>query len=165
MGIFLFFSCASKRDLPTVKQLELKAYMGKWYEIARLPNSFEKGLKCVTAEYSLQENGKVKVVNQGIDENNTSEKSKSVGIAKRPNEEEPGRLKVSFFRPFWGKYYVIALDKEYQYALVGSPNRKYLWILSRTKTLDQKIIDSLSATAKSQGFAIENLHFTPQDCK
>jgi apolipoprotein D and lipocalin family protein len=138
-------------ELPTVKEVDLQRYAGLWYEIARLPNSFEQGLECVTAQYTLKENRKIVVLNKGFSEKKGSFKT-ARGKAWLPDEKYPGRLKVSFFWPFAGDYYIISLDKDYRYALVGDPSRKYLWVLSRTRELDAALYSTLLETARSNGF-------------
>lgn len=155
--------CKNSYDLPTVKELDINKYAGKWYEIARLPNRFEKGLKCVSATYILKENNKIEVVNKGYSENKNKFKDIK-GTAWTPDSNFPGRLKVRFFWPFAGDYYIIALDDNYSYALVGDPSRKFLWILSKTKKLDDKTYDELLGTAKTNGFRVERMTKTNQDC-
>lgn len=165
MGIFsLFGSCKTTTELSTVKELDIEKYMGIWYEIARLPNSFEENMKCVTAIYSIKDNGKIEVLNKGY---NTEKKSFNTakGIAKMPDSNLPGQLKVSFFWPFFGDYYIISLDKDYKYALVGDPSRKYLWILAREPKLDTDSYNKLIQIAKDKGFAVEEIYNTPHDCK
>jgi len=150
-------SCAGKSYLPTVKDYDIESYMGTWYEIARLPNRFEKGLECCMATYSIKENGKINVVNTGykIDDHT---RSKSVrGTAWVPDDNFPGRLKVRFFWPFSGDYYIIYLDENYKYVLVGDPSRKYLWILSRTKTFDDELYHDLLKKAEENGFEINKV--------
>lgn len=118
--IMLLFACASqKTPLDVVPELELQKYLGTWYEIARLPNSFEKGLECVTANYSLLKRGKIKVVNKGYLIENHSKYKRAEGKAYIPDENNPAKLRVTFFWPFYGDYWVIALDEQYRYALVG----------------------------------------------
>jgi len=151
-------------DLPTVEEVDLNRYSGLWYEIARLPNSFERGLECVTATYTLKSSGKVEVLNKGFSAKKGKFKS-SRGRAWVPDENEPGRLKVSFFWPFAGNYYIISLDTDYQYALVGDPSREYLWVLSRTKTLDEAIYAELLSTARTHGFSTEQLVRVQHNCK
>jgi apolipoprotein D and lipocalin family protein len=162
--ISLSMNCKNSKTLETVPAVDLEKYMGRWYEIARLPNSFEEGLKCVTAEYQLKENGRIKVINSGTQIENPDVRNQSVGIAKMPNAAEPGKLKVSFFRPFWGKYQIMQLDSNYQYTLIGTPSRKYLWILARTPQLDDNTKAMLVSYAKDKGFKTESLIFTKQDC-
>jgi len=128
-----FLSCKPSQNLSTVEKVDIKKYAGQWYEISRLPNSFEKGLHCVTATYTLKKNNKIEVLNKGYSIKDRGKFSTAKGTAWVPNSEYPGRLKVRFFWPFSGNYYIISLDEEYNYALVGDPSRKYLWILSRTK--------------------------------
>ena len=157
-------SCKSTSELATEESVEVEKYMGTWYEIARLPNSFEKDMKCVTATYSLKKNGKINVFNKGF-KTTKNKYSTAKGIAKIPNSEYPGKLKVSFFRPFWGNYYIIELDKNYQYVLVGDPTRKYLWILSRTSTLNEATYNMLVNIAKKKGFNTNILIKTKHDCE
>jgi apolipoprotein D and lipocalin family protein len=157
-------SCKTTNELSTVQKVDITKYLGTWYEIARLPNRFEKDMKCVTATYSLKKNGKIKVLNKGF--KITKNKYVSAkGTAWIPNNNFPGRLKVRFFWPFSGDYYIIALDENYQYALVGDPSRKYLWILSRTPVLDQKTYDMLVKLAKDKGFDTDNLLKIEHDCE
>ncbi|MEN8839433.1 MAG: lipocalin family protein [Flavobacteriales bacterium] len=160
---FSLFGCSPKKELSTVKDVELTKYSGEWYEIARLPNTFEKNLKCVTANYSLKDNGGILVTNKGY--NTKKEKwEEANGNAKIPNLEKPGEIRVSFFRPFYGDYYIIELDPMYNHVLVGSPSREYLWILSRTKELSPEIYQNYINIAQSKGFDISSLHKTVQDC-
>jgi lipocalin len=158
-------ACKSYRDLPTVKEVDLVRYSGRWYEIARLPNRFEKDLVCVSATYRLKSNGKIEVINQGVTPEGEVKRSK--GTAWRSDEQYPGRLKVSFFWPFAGNYYIIDLGKgeSYDYALVGSPSRKYLWILARTKSIEEKLYHQLLAKAQNLGFDIQPMIRTRQSCK
>jgi apolipoprotein D and lipocalin family protein len=144
-----------------VTNFDLNRYLGKWYELARMPASFEKNLTNVTATYSLKDNGKVKVQNEGTDSKSLKGKM-AIGKAKTATSKDIGYLKVSFFGPFYADYIVIDLDKEYQYAMVAS-STKYLWILSRKPKLEKEIMDKLIEKAKSLGFQIEKLYFTPQN--
>lgn len=157
----LLFSC-SNEPLSTVEELDVRKYEGTWYEIARLPNRFEEGLKCVTAEYALREDGKVKVINQGIKDN--GEIDRAEGVAMMPNMSKPGELKVTFFWPFYGNYFVIALDEDYQYSMVGDPSRDYLWILGRDKTIPDSIYTKYITLAQSKGFNTQNLIEVDQSC-
>ena len=158
-----FLSGSPSNDLPTVEQVDINRYAGLWYEIARLPNSFEKGLECVTANYSLKANGKLEVLNKGYSLKKGAFKS-SKGTAWRPNENYQGRLKVSFFWPFAGDYYIIALDKEYTHVLVGDPSRKYLWVLARTKDLDESIYSELLEKARGHGFNTAKVMRVKHNC-
>jgi len=163
MSMLSFLSCKTTKDLPTVEELNLNKYSGLWYEIARLPNKFEKGLECVTATYTLKDNGKIEVLNKGFSSEKGAYKT-AKGTAWLPDKDYPGRLKVSFFWPFAGNYYIVTLDKDYTYALVGDPSRKYLWVLARTKTLDPLIYSKLMDTAKTDGFDITQMIKINQDC-
>lgn len=156
-------SCSPKLALPTVDNVDIDQYQGKWYEIARLPNSFEKGLSCVTAEYTIKKNGKINVLNKGYFSKKNKWKS-SKGTAWVPNAAISGQLKVSFFWPFAGDYYIIALADDYSYALVGAPDRNYLWVLSRSKTLDETIFEQLVQIAKNQDFDTSKLEKIDQSC-
>ena len=163
--VFAFWGCAgSKGDLPVVKSVDIQKYTGTWYEILRLPNTFEAGLKCTTANYSIKENGDIKVINSGHKIDAPSEIKTSTGTAWVPNPEEPTKLKVRFFWPFSGNYWILALDPDYKYVMIGEPTREYLWILSREATLSEVTINTLLTQAKSQGFDISKLERIAQDC-
>jgi apolipoprotein D and lipocalin family protein len=132
-------------------------YLGKWYEIARLDHSFESDLSNVSAEYSKQEGGDIKVVNRGYNEK-TGEWKQIEGKARFIDQETVGSLKVSFFGPFYGGYHVIALDRQdYGYAMVAGPSRAYLWILSRTKSMPGNVYSKLVDKAAQMGFDTANL--------
>lgn len=148
--------------LAPVDNFELDRYLGKWYEIYRLDHSFERGLTHVTAEYSLQDDGSVRVENSGRKADGTVDTA--IGRAEFLGDPSVGSLRVSFFGPFYGGYHIIALDHEdYQYAMVAGPSREFFWILSRTPELDSEIADSLLAEAEAGGFAVEDLIFVEQD--
>ncbi|WP_139921055.1 lipocalin family protein [Hymenobacter sp. DG01] len=148
--------------LPTVAHVNLHKYMGLWYEVARLPARFEKGCQHVTAEYKLLPDGKVRVVNTCHKEGLNGPVKKATATA-RAVDDTNSKLKVQFFWPFEGDYWILDLDlSDYRYALVGEPGRENLWILSRTPHLDRSIRDRLVAHARELGFPVENLLFTPQ---
>lgn len=149
------------KPLQTVQKVDVERYMGKWYEIASFPQSFQKGCSCTVAEYSLNEDGTVKVDNSC---NVAGKKKQSIGKAKVVDKQSNAKLKVTFFWPFWGKYWIIDLAEDYSYAVVGHPNRKYLWILSRTPQMDKQQYDEIVARAKAKGFDITQLNITEQ-CK
>jgi len=155
----------SSSELPTLSKIDIKRYSGTWFEIARLPNSFENGLKCITATYNLRKDGKIDVLNSGHQLSDPAKINSAHGKAWIPDPKFPGRLKVQFFWPFSGDYYIIQLDENYQYVLVGDPSRKYLWILCRTKLIEPVVYDRLVEKAKILGFDIEKLVTVPQDCK
>jgi apolipoprotein D and lipocalin family protein len=146
-----------------VSGFDLQKYLGTWYEIARMPASFEMDLVAVTATYSLQDDGMVKVVNQGHKKALEGKKSIATGKAKFAGAKDIGHLKVSFFLWFYADYIIVNLDKDnYQYALVAS-SPKYLWILSRKPALDKGILDTLLDHAKSLGYDTSKLIMTPQE--
>ncbi len=148
-----------------VKDFSLEQYLGTWYEVARMDHKFERGLSNVTAEYSLRDDGGVRVLNGGF---NTSkgEWVEAEGKAFFIGDTSTGQLKVSFFGPFYASYNVIALDQEaYQWSLVAGPDTDYLWILSRTPELDQAIVDELISEAKMLGFKTDELIYVSQTQK
>lgn len=150
-------------DQTTVKKLDLSRYLGTWYEIARFPHSFEKNLVGVTATYTLKDDGRIEVLNQGYKNALNGEQSKAVGKAKVPNKLEPGKLKVSFFWIFYADYFVLELDEQnYQYAMIGSSSDKYFWILSRTPQMDPSVYDMLLDKARKRGYNLSNLYRVPQ---
>lgn len=153
---------ASKPAHPPVTGFELERYLGTWYEIARLPNWFEKGLTHVTATYSMRDDGKVKVVNKGYKD---GEKKVAVGKAKFAGPPDIGHLRVSFFWIFYSDYIIVELDPEYRYALVVGSGTDLLWILSRTPQLEQEIVERLLNRARELGFDTEQVFFTPQEEK
>ena len=154
----LVTACTGTPDgVATVSGFELNRYLGTWYEIARLDHSFERGLSRVTATYSLRDDGGVKVINRGYNDED-GEWDEAEGKAYFVGDEDVGHLKVSFFGPFYGGYNVIELDKEgYQYSLVAGPDRSYLWILSRTPEMSPEVLQTLVAKARDLGFATDEL--------
>jgi apolipoprotein D and lipocalin family protein len=134
--------------------------MGKWYEIAAFPQRFQRDCFATTAEYSLNENGTVRVVNQCNKGSVDGPWSRATGVAWVVNHETNAELKVRFFWPFKGDYWILELGQNYEYAVVGSPNRKYLWILSREKTLDEATYQMLVERISAQGFDISRLRRT-----
>jgi apolipoprotein D and lipocalin family protein len=138
-------------DVHPVGGFDAGRYMGTWYEVARLPNSFEKGLEQITATYSLQDDGTVKVVNRGYDVAR-NEWRDAIGKAKFVGAKDVGALKVSFFGPFYGGYNIVDLDPEYRHALVVGPNRSYLWILSREPAPPDAVVQRLKRKAAELGY-------------
>ena len=151
--LVLIGGCTGVPDgVSVVNGFELQRYLGAWYEIARLDHRFERGLTDVKAEYSLKDNGRIEVINRGFD-TNEGEWREALGKAYAIGEAGTGRLKVSFFGPFYGAYNIIELDKQdYSYAMVSGPDRSYLWILARQRSLDQAVLDRLVKKAASLGF-------------
>lgn len=161
--VLLLGGCAGiPQGLNAVDDFDLEAYLGDWYEIARLDHRFERGLSHVTASYSRREDGGVRVVNRGFD-TVKGEWREAEGRAYFVESPAIGRLKVSFFGPFYGGYNIIELDREsYQYSLVSGPSRKYLWILARTPELDPAVTKRLLARAAALGFDTDALIFPDQ---
>jgi len=150
-------STTPPEGLRPVTAFELDRYLGQWYEIARLDHSFERGMSDVNATYQLQDDGSVKVINRGYDTQRQAWKE-AVGRALFIGESTTASLKVSFFGPFYGGYHVIALDQQnYRWSLVAGPDRDYLWILARDKTLAPEIREQLLSQARALGFATEKL--------
>lgn len=140
-----------------IQEFDVNRYLGKWYEIARLDHSFERGLQQVTAEYTLTDGGRIKVVNRGfsIEENRWKE---AVGKAYLAGKSGEGYLKVSFFGPFYSSYVIFAIDENgYQYAYVSGPSHKYLWLLSRTPAVEDQIVKDFVTTSAAKGFDTEKL--------
>lgn len=160
----LLSSCTGVPDgIKPITGFELDRYLGTWYEVARLDHRFERGLSQVTASYSLREEGGVQVVNRGFNAEK-GEWKEAEGKAFFIDEPEVGRLKVSFFGPFYGAYNIIELDKDdYQYSMITGPNRSYLWILSRNPELDPETLERLVAKASELGFATDELIFVEHD--
>jgi len=141
---------------------ELDRYLGKWYEIARLDHSFERGLSQVTAEYSLREDGGVRVLNRGFSAAK-GEWKEAEGKAYFVESEDLGYLKVSFFGPFYGSYIVFELDSdEYQYAFISGPNTSFLWLLARTPNVSDDILQRFTKRAEELGFDTDSLILVDQ---
>lgn len=145
-----------------VTPFDINRYLGQWYEIARLDHSFERGMSDVNAVYALQDDGSVKVINRGYDTQRQAWKE-AIGRALFIGDENTGSLKVSFFGPFYGGYHVIALDQQnYRWSLVAGPDRDYLWILARDRTLAADVRQQLLAKAQALGFATDKLIWVDQ---
>lgn len=160
--VLLFTACSSKNPpLQTVEKVELNKYLGTWYEIARFEHFFERDCKNVTANYSMMNEETIKVINR-CTKIQTNEKKEAMGRAYEIDETN-SKLKVSFFRPFYGDYWVLMLDENYKYAVVGTPSREYLWILSRDSKLDEKIKNEILQKLPSLGFDSSKLIWTIQE--
>ena len=162
--LFIFTGCSAQKskdmDYSTVEELDIERYLGTWYEIARFDHRFERNLVGVTATYTKRDDGKIKVVNQGYKNSFDGKLSRAVGKAKLT--DEPGKLKVSFFWIFYADYFVLELDDDYEWVLVGSSNDKYLWILSRTPKLEEKLVDHILEKAKQRGYDTSKLIWVDQ---
>jgi apolipoprotein D and lipocalin family protein len=160
--LFLSGCVGIPTNVKPVDNFKLEKYLGKWYEIARLDHSFERGLTRVTAEYSLRDDGGVRVLNRGFSAKENRWKE-AEGKAYFVRGSDEGYLKVSFFGPFYGSYIVFGLDHEnYQYSLVCGPDNSYLWILARAPELDQEIKNRLLEKAGASGFDTSKLIFVNQ---
>jgi apolipoprotein D and lipocalin family protein len=158
--IFFLTGCVGIPDnVKPVDDFRLEKYLGKWYEIARLDHSFERGLTRVTAEYSLRDDGGIRVLNRGYSEKD-KEWKEAEGKAYFVQRTDQGYLKVSFFGPFFGSYIVFELDHEnYRYALVSGPEKSYFWILARSPEIEKNLRDTLIAKAAARGFDTSKLIF------
>jgi apolipoprotein D and lipocalin family protein len=163
-AIMIFASADSQKVPSVVTNVDLKRYQGFWYEIARLPNSFERKLKCTSATYTLREDGRITVLNQGHYISDPQKKSSIKGVAWIPDKNVSAKLKVRFFWPFSGNYWIMELDKDYRYVLVGDPSVKYLWILAREKTIDEKTYTMLLQKAIDNGYDVKSIIRVEQDC-
>ena len=148
--------CAMRGDInrSVVKSLDLNNYMGLWYEVARYDHSFERGMSNVTAEYTLQPDGGVRVVNRGVRDGQQQE-----AIGKAKTTDEAGRLRVSFFMFFYSDYNIMEMGEGGEWVLVGSRSPKYLWILSRTPQLSDEVINHILHLARERGYDTSELIF------
>ena len=167
--IVFLMSCASpqNKDLPpltTVDQVDLNRYIGLWYEVAKIPNSFQD--QCAygtTAEYKIDEDGAFSVINRCYDED--GEPDIADGVAKVVDKKTNSKLEVSFvsflgIRPFWGDYWIIGLDENYQWAVIGTPGRKYGWVFSRTPSLPNETMQKIFDILKSQNYDPESFEIS-----
>jgi apolipoprotein D and lipocalin family protein len=150
----IYLTKEEHNQLEVVPHVELKRYLGKWYEIAHLPARFQEGCNDTTATYTLSEDGSIRVLNECRKD---GEVKQAKGKAKVVDKNSGAKLKVTFFWPFYGDYWIIDLGEDYDYAVVGAPNRKYLWILNRTPQMDDRLFSQLVESAKSKGFDVSNL--------
>lgn len=149
-------------ELKTVDYVDVEKYTGTWFEIAKFPQRFEKGLVGVTANYALLPNGKVRVLNRGYKGDFNGKLKTAKGKAWIVDTATNAKLKVSFFWPFAGNYWIIELGKNYEYVVVGDESRKYLWILSRTPHMDEAVYNELLKRVQDKGFDISKLEKNPQ---
>ena len=172
LGTFFIFGlvvlgCAgttkSKPPLTVVESVDLQRYLGKWYEIASYPAWFQKGCTGSTAEYSLLSDGKIQVVNRCRKDNLDGPLKESKGKAEVVDTATNAKLKVWFFWPFKGNYWIIELNPDYQWAVVGEPSRKYLWILSRTPIMDEAVYQGILERLPQKGYDPAKLRKTAQN--
>jgi apolipoprotein D and lipocalin family protein len=163
--IFSVLSMAQKSKEPvTVNNVDLKRYTGLWYEIAKIPNNFQDQCKgSTTAEYSIEDDGRIKVINSCKTKDGDVDRAE--GVAKVVDKNTNAKLEVSFvsflgIRPFWGDYWIIGLDENYEYAVVGAPNRKYGWILAREKELSPEQLEEAYSILRKNGYDITRFEMT-----
>jgi apolipoprotein D and lipocalin family protein len=149
--------------LEVVDAIDLDRYVGRWYEIASFPQRFQRGCVATTANYTRLAEGRIRVENECRDREFDGDLRRVEGVAwvADPNGSQ-AKLKVQFFWPFRADYWIIDLDPEYRYAVVGHPSRGYLWILSRTQTMDPAVYETLLGRIEAQGYDLERLNRTPQ---
>jgi apolipoprotein D and lipocalin family protein len=164
LPIIILDMAQSQKSPIVVSSVDLNRYKGIWYEIARLPNFFERKLKCTSATYTLRDDGRITVLNKGNYLTDPKKSTSSQGIAWIPDKNSPAKLKVQFFWPFSGDYWIMELDKEYRYVLVGDPAHKYLWILCREKKMDEKTYSMLLGKAVENGYNVKTIIRVEQDC-
>lgn len=162
------FSCASNTTrlglppLQAVAHVELSRYLGTWYEVASLPQRFQRGCTATQATYSLRADGDIEVVNRCRKGSLQAVESVATGRARVTDPTTNAKLEVSFFGPFWGPYWVIQLGDAYEYAVVGSPDRDTLWILSRTRAMDPRQYAAVIAKLEAERYPLEGLELTRQ---
>jgi len=173
IAVFLFFAVgfmglyardAGIQPVRTVDKVDLGRYMGKWFEIAAFPQKFQKGCHCTTAEYEMTDKGYVRVINICRKGGPDGKLSRAKGKAFVVKGSGNAKLKVQFFWPFRGNYWIIDLAEDYTYAVVGDPSRKYLWILSRTPAMDPALYDEIVRRIEVQGFDTTKLVKADQSC-
>ncbi len=168
LGIVLLTACAAlsrggeERPLAVVPHVDLERYLGTWYEIARLPTWFEKDCAATTATYELKANGRIRVINRCRKGGLEGKPKEARGVARVVDPATNAKLKVRFFWPFSGDYWIIGLDEAYRWVLVGEPTRRFFWILCRTPQMDPVLYTELVERARALGFEVERLERPPQ---
>ncbi len=161
----LTFGCASSRpEIEAVRDFRPADYMGTWYEIARLPHYFERGLERVSAEYTLRPDGTVRVVNRGYRDGKLKQITGTAKLKDPERKPLTGELRVSFFRPFYSDYRIIELAPDYGYSVVMGSDRSYLWVLSRTPELPEDLLRNILGRLRERGFEVEKLEY-PAPCE
>lgn len=169
IGLICLGSCATttteRLNLPTLKtvpHVELPRYLGTWYEIASFPQDYQRGCTATTATYTLRDDGPIDVLNRCRLDSPQGKEKTAHGRARVVDKATNAKLEVSFFRPFWGDYWIIELGPDYSYAVVGHPERDYLWILSRTPTMSAERYQSILGRLQEQGYETSRLVRTLQ---
>lgn len=167
--MLLIGACATttteRHNLPpleTVPHVDLSRYVGTWYEIASFDHRFQKGCTGTNATYSLRDDGEIAVVNRCRRGSLEAKESETEGRARVTDQKTNAKLEVTFFYPFWGEYWIIDLDPEYQHAAVGHPSRDYLWILSRSPHMETEVYDAIVARLKKNSYQVSRLRKTLQ---
>ena len=153
---------SSVPPLAVAEEVDLDRYLGRWYEIASFPQRFQEGCVATTATYSRREDGRVRVVNECRDETFDGDVREIEGVAWLADPGENAKLKVQFFWPFSGAYWILEVDPEYGYAVVGHPSRDYLWILARNPQLAPEVYAGIVERVAAAGFDVSRLNLTPQ---
>jgi apolipoprotein D and lipocalin family protein len=163
-AVMTLFGCATrgkdKPPLSVVPYVDLSRYVGSWNEIARLPHRFQKDCVNSRASYSLREDGLVSVLNECRQGSPDGPVKSVTGRARVVDPRSNAKLEVSFFWPFWGDYWIIDLDPDYRWAVVGHPSRKFLWILARETTIDKTVLDGIMRRLEGQGYDLAPLIFS-----
>lgn len=157
-----FSGANSVPSLETVPRVELQRYLGKWYEIAKFPNRFQKGCDCATAQYSLRDDGDIRVENQCVKENENHTLKSTTGKAWIVDPITYAKLKVRFFWPFSGDYWIIDLGENYEYSVVSEPERNYLWILSRSPEILEPVYQGILERLREKDFDLTRLQKSRQ---
>lgn len=160
--IFILSGCITTGGKP--EKIDFSLYQGTWYEIARLPNSFEEGLKCITATYSYNDEGIILLTNKGISRSNPDDIKTLTGRAWIPDPEHPENLKVQFIWPVTTDYWVVHVDSNKGYAIIGSPSRKRLWFLSRKESIDEADFPALKRIAEKNQFKTDSIVMVEHNC-
>jgi apolipoprotein D and lipocalin family protein len=156
-------ACGTTAPLEVVSHVDLDRYVGRWYEIASFPQRFQRGCVATRATYSRRDDGRIRVVNECRNQSFQGELRSAEAVAWVADDDgSNAKLKVQFFWPFRGDYWIIDLDSDYRYAVVGHPSRDYLWILSRTRTMDPSLYEAILGRIEAKGFDLDRLNRTPQ---
>ena len=157
-------SCSVKSGIRNDELINYELYQGKWYEVARLPNSFEEGLICTTMTYTYQDDGIMTVTSSGKNKNNPNDSKSFTAKAWIPDENEPQKIKMQFVWPVAFDFILIHIDEEKGYAIIASPNKKYLWMLSRQPMINESDIFELKSISEKNQYNIDNLVYVEQIC-
>lgn len=168
LAVMLLAGCATTTErlglppLETVAEVDLSRYIGTWYEIASYPQVFQRRCTGTTATYRLRDDGLIDVENRCFKGSLEGREAVARGRARVPDPAQSAKLEVSFFGPFWGDYWVIDLGADYEYAVVGSPSRDFLWILSRTPTMEERVYQGILERLRANGYTLDRLQTTVQ---